>query len=448
MPVNTPFLPPTGNLSLAPEKPLSPPPGQSFFSPPVGQPPPLGTPPPTSLSGPNQQNTAPADIFWGGVFTANGSFIHLVGSRLAIWKSFPKNENDTPLLILGGDGVSFSEKVGFSFLAGDGSGAAWAGSKLYLSLSNGNKIVVFNSLPDKSGQGPDFAVGSPNLNVNTLETAFIISNPAPVSNGKSLFVSSDFDRKLYVWKDLPDESSAKPDFVYSLPEGPWDNALFEEKLALAGKGAVYLWQKLPTEGQKPDQIFNDKIGSIKLQNLNGVALDEKYFYLADGGNNKIYIWEGIPQESSEPKFVLNIDSPGRLSSDGRYLIATSTLGGAGGSVKVYKIDELSNNIQPISLGGPGSFNLPQAATVSHGHLFIGDTGFNRVLIWKNIEDALLGKKADVILGETGRMEKAEEAKPKIGKDKLFWPAIPSFDGSFLWLGEFKFSERILRFSVR
>ena len=75
------------------------------------------------------------------------------------------------------------------------------------------------------------------------------------------------------------------------------------------------------------------------------------------------------------------------------------------------------------------------------HLFVGDTGFSTVHIWTDIKDAIDGKVADIFLGEKGRT-------PKIGRDTLFWPAALAFDGSYLWVGEFKFSERLLRFSVK
>lgn len=67
-----------------------------------------------------------------------------------------------------------------------------------------------------------------------------------------------------------------------------------------------------------------------------------------------------------------------------------------------------------------------------------------MLVWRNFEDAVAGKGADVVLGE----ENLEEKTPEIGKDKLFWPSGIDFDGSYLWVGEFKFSNRVLRFSVR
>ncbi len=386
----------------------------------------------------------PYEIFWGPSFTQNGKLLAL-GPQLYVWNSFPQNENDLPGLVVGKKGPGLE---GYYFNGGDGSGLAIAGGRLYLSLSNGNKIVGFDSLPTRSNQLPDFAIGSPDIHTNTLETSFIISNPVPVSDGKSLFVSSDFDRKLYIWKDLPDESGAKPDIVYTLPEGPWDNALFDQTLVLVGQRTVYVWKKLPLAGELPDFIFNNRIGNVNFQDIRGVALDDKYFYLADKNANKIYVWEGIPSQNSNPKFSLTTDQPWRLSSDGKYLVVTATLARPGSLIKFYPLTGLSSDSQPTILGGPGKFNLPQGAIASNGHLFVSDTGFNRVLVWNKIEDALSGRDADVILGTTVSITKPEEARPGIGTNKLFWPAVPAFDGSYLWVGEFKFSERILRFSLQ
>ncbi|MFZ3077563.1 MAG: hypothetical protein WA139_03850 [Candidatus Aenigmatarchaeota archaeon] len=377
----------------------------------------------------------PNGAWMQGGFADDGRLI-MIGAGLHVWNSFPQNENDKPDL-----------DVGYrSLVGGDGSGLAIAGSRLFVSLDNGNKIVVFNSVPAKTGDSPDFAIGSPDINTNTLDTNFIISNTVPATDGKSMFVSSDFDRKLYVWKNLPDESNAHPDFVYSLPDAPWDNALFGNVLALAGKKSVFVWNRLPINGELPDAILADKIGNVQFQELQGVAMDAKYFYLSDWQAGKIYVWEGVPSADSNPKFTISADSPGRLSSDGKYLAVTQTLSKTpGGSISIYAVDGLSPSAQPLAvLGGSGKFNLPQKALVSQGHIFVGDTGFNRVLIWKNTEDAIAGKNADAILGA----ETLADTTPEIGRNKLFWPAIPAFDGSYLWVGEFKFSERLLRFSVR
>lgn len=376
------------------------------------------------------------EIMWGPTFTPDGKFI-VVSDKLHIWDGFPEDENDAPYLSVGGSGVG-----GYDFGAsqsGDGSSIAYAGGKLYISLCNGNKIVGFNDIPTVADQLPDFAIGAPDIYTNTLETEFIMSNPVPATGGNSLFVSSDFDRKLYVWTSIPDESGAKPNYVYSLPQAPWDNALCGSTLALAGKHSVYIWSELPLNGEEPDRVFNRNIGSVFFGELMGVAVDNRYFYLSDKQNDKIYIWEGIPEENSEPAFIIDSERPARLSSNGQYLAVAATERGPGGSVVLYKISDIGSG-QPAAVLN-GMFNLPQGVLAYEEHLFVGDTGFNAVHIWTDINDAISGKDADIFLGEKGRT-------PKIGTGKLFWPATMAFDGSYLWVGEFKFSERLLRFSVK
>ena len=367
-----------------------------------------------------------------GTFTADGKLI-MLGRMLHVWNSFPENASDQPDVSVG------------PFIGGDGSSAVTAGNRLYLSLSNDNKIVGFSSLPVIPDAKPNFVIGSPDVNTNTLDTNFIMSNPVPSTDGKSLFISSDFDRKLYVWKNLPDESNAHPNFVYFLPDAPWDNELFGDTFVLAGKQTVIIWKKLPKNGEKPDLILQNSIGNVSFQDLQGVAMDSKYFYLSDNLAGKIYVWEDIPSANSNPKFTIDADSPGRLSSDGNYLVDAATMSNVpGGSIRIYRISDLSSKPNPTILGGPNKFDLPQGALISRGHLFVGDTGFSRVHVWKDINDAMAGKNADVILGA----ENLQDTNPEIGRNKLFWPANLTFDGSFLWVGEFKFSERLLRFSIK
>lgn len=375
----------------------------------------------------------PRGAWLQGDFTDDGKLI-LLGVNLYIWNSFPTGATDPPDLTLG--------TSNYRFYAGDGSGAVYAGGKLYLSLSNGNKIVGFNSLPTSSDAIPDFAVGAPDINTNTLDTNYFVTNPVVVSDGQSLFVSADFGRKLYVWKQRPDESGAKPDIVYTLPFAPWDSALFDSKYLIAGQQSVYIWNTLPRNGELPNARFDMSIGNVTFQDLRGVALDSRYFYLADRNANKIYVWEGIPENTTNPKFTLNVQGPTRLSSDGTYLVVAATEADTDKRIVFYMIDQLSSSSQGTFLTVV-NINLPQAALAIDGHLFIGDTGFNRVLVWNNISDAVNGNPPEVVLGE----EDIEEHTPEIGVDKLFWPATMSFDGDYLWVGEFKFSGRILRFST-
>jgi hypothetical protein len=377
----------------------------------------------------------PPDFSWRewmkGTFTPDHKLVLAGMSSLWIWNQTPQTAAARPDI----------ELRPTSYRNGDGPDVVLAGGRLYVCNCNGNNVLAWNSLPTRNGQPPDFSLGSGTPDQDTLAEHFFITNPVVATDGQSLFVSSDFDRKLYVWRRLPDQSGAKPDVIYSLPDAPWDNALCGQTLVLAGKQTVYIWKRLPLHGEQPDVILTGRIGSVEFQEITGVALDEKHLCIADRQANRIYVWENIPQAGSAPKFTLAVENPGRLSSDGRYLAAAPF---AGPAISVWRIAELSSSAQATRLGGPGRFNLPGKCVVAKGHLFVADTSFNRVQVWHQAEDALAGQPPDALLGAKDDQDRS----PEIGRDKLFMPGTVAFDGSYLWVGEFKFSTRILRFSPK
>ncbi len=373
-----------------------------------------------------------------GTFLDNGlALISTTHFAPSIWNEVPASRDESGLQLMQATGI------GNQLETGDGSDIAWGGGRLYLSLSNGNRIIAYNSIPTETMQEADFAIGADDVGANTLKTNFFMTNPVIATDGKSLFASSDFDKQLYVWKSLPDQSSAHPDFVYTFEAGSWDNALWGNTLALAGKKTIYIWKSLPLNGEMPNTI-SDGIGPVSFQELRGIAIDDRYFYLSDFSAGKVYVFDGIPEKNSEPRYTLTVDKPGRLSSDGKYLVVATTLDNEGGHIKIFKVEGLSNEAQPKVLNRQTApTNLPEDALAAKGSFFIANTGGNLVYAWKDIEDAIDGKPYDTILGDSS----AEDTKPEIGKNKLFWPAALAYDGSFLWVGEFKFSGRILRFSA-
>ena len=383
---------------------------------------------------------APCDFFMGepggrhsgtwlrGNFMPDGKLV-LLGQTMHIWNTFPEGADDKPDLSI----------RGYDFRGGDHVTSVWAGGRLYVCTGNLNKVVVFNALPARADARPDFAIGAPDLATNTLDTRTIISNPVPASNGRSLFVASDFDRRLYVWKSLPDESGAAPDFVYDLPDAPWGIGLWKETLALAGKRTLFVWKKLPLAGEKPDVVLRDRIGSVKFQQLLGVAIDDDYCYVSDTGANKVHVWKGLPTEESEPAFSLPFDGPGRVTSDGTWLAIAPYVNHG---VHLYRVKSLGADAKPETVGGRGVYNILQSAQVVGDRLFIAETGAGRVHAWKSVEDAIAGKRADVLIGSRDFDDFTQEC----ARDKLHTPAAVWFDGVYLWVGETKFSERLLRFS--
>ena len=214
---------------------------------------------------------------------------------------------------------------------------------------------------------------------------------------------------------------------------------------LANAGRVYVWDSLPLNGELPTRTLAGRIGTNNLGQLRGVAMDTNFFYLADYDSQRVLVFAGLPATNDNPVAILQPGGrPGRLSSDGTWLAVPVEGQGGPHSVKLYRVADLPGSTTPVrSIQSPQvQLNLPGGCTVSHGHLFIGDTSFNRVLCWSNIADAVAGLAPSVVLGATS----LADTNPEIGRDKLFMPGALSFDGQYLWVGEFKFSSRLLRYS--
>ncbi len=385
-----------------------------------------------------------------GDFTDDGRLFTL-DKTFRIWDSVPQSATTTADLSMLGQG----DVGGFDFRGGDFSSVVVVGGRVY--ITSAGAMLVYNSLPSSPGQLPDFTIGAADIYSDGQRENYIIGNPVPASNGTNLFVSSDLDKRLYVWKNLPDESGAVPDIVYDFcsfrneerrrrhecldgPLAAWVNALHGDTFAMAGKDQLVIWTELPLTGNLPNLEFRGSIGSVPLLNLMGVAIDDRHFYLADGDAGAVYVWEGVPDGTTEPSATLSVFAPEGISSDGTYL-TVSTPAARPRRSEVFLVDEiaaLGSSASDIA----GDANLPVGALAAAGHLFAADVNNSQVLVWEDIADALAGLSADAILGASG----PTDTRPEISRSQLFWPAVSSFDGSYLWVGEMKFSGRLVRFS--
>ena len=367
----------------------------------------------------------------------------LVAGGLAsvyIWNSVPTSASQQPILVL----------INPYYKNGDGPDVVFAGGRMYINNYNGNNVHVYNSIPTSTSQQPDFALGGPSPTVNTLDSINYIQNPVVATDGRSLLVSSDFDRMLWIWRSMPMASGQKPDIKISLAPfniAPWDNALYDGKFAAAGRQELAIWDSIPLNGQPPSRIFRGGIGSARFQQLKGVALDGLYLYLADQSGT-IYVWRGSPVSGNEAPFrVITVPSTplNHLNSDGMYLCVA--VQGNPPSVCIYRVADITNSATPAPWKIVNStfsvrLNLPASALTFNGSLAIANTANNSVWLWRDINDAGDASKV-VVLGQTS----ASSFSAAIGVNRLLMPASLAFFQNRLWVGEMKFSSRILRFTA-
>ena len=380
---------------------------------------------PTSSRDPD----ACVDNWVGGVIVDEKIYaIAAGGETLYFWDSLPTTTNDVSIgMILAGPGE------GHRWQGGDDGGMAYANGKLFVGEYNRSLISVFDSIPASPDISPDWALGSASPTDFPLLDDSIIQNPAIASNGEMLFISSDFDRSLSVWKNIPGSSSAKPDIFYRRFENaPWDITVYGNSVFLAGKKGIYGWTNFDGSGELPDIDEWESIGSINFEELFGIAYNGTYFAIAEGKGEKIYIWEGIPSRSDEPVFTLtNPVGVGRLDMNEEWL-AIAAYPGDQANVHLIKLSELaSGELRAVN----GYSNFPQGVSVNEKGLFIALQADNKVVGWDSVEDALSGSSPSMSFG--GSTNKSSSGTKMA--------STVAWDGTYIWVGEFKFSNRLLGF---
>ena len=384
-------------------------------------------------SWPTKTNQAPdACLFgWVGGTIVGDTLIAIQqgGETLAWWDELPRTTEDAAdkkRTALPGSG--------HTWLGGDGNDALYVDGKLFIVEYNGGRVSVFDQLPSGPDQKPDWSLGASSPDVNPYYENWIIQNGVPASNGERLFISSDFDRSLSVWNKIPGESGAIPDLFYRRFENaPWDISVYKDTVFLAGGKGIYGWENFDGTGALPEIEINNNIGSISLSDLRGVAYNGDYFALSSEKDNKVWVWEGIPGENDEPKYELEVpEGPGRLDADSEWLVIAGYPADSF-TVKAIRFDELNKgNLRDIR----GYSSFPQSAALTDVGFFITLQGDNQVVGWDSIEDALSGMNPTVTLGDGQGTKDANSIKMANAVD---------WDGSHLWVGEFKFSTRMLAF---
>ncbi|MBX7245223.1 MAG: hypothetical protein K1X53_06970 [Candidatus Sumerlaeaceae bacterium] len=374
-----------------------------------------------------------------GTKTPEGKLVAGGLQNIYVWNTMPTSAADLP---------SYS-MVNSYYKNGDGPDVVCAGGRVYVNNYNGNNVHVYSGTPSSATDQPAFALGSASVSANTLDQINYIQNPVLATDGTRLLATSDFDRALWIWKTMPSQSGTAPDVRMSLQTNdlsPWDNALYNGTLVLAGKRSVGIWNSLPLNGEAPTRVLRDQIGSAVFSELKGAALDGQFMYLADRPST-IYVWNGIPTTASENPvrtITLPTSQVNHLHSDGTYLCAA--MQGNPPTVYIYRVADIAAQANPqpwktIASDPALRLNLPSEAITFNGSLAIANTSNNSVLMWKNIADAPDPTKCTV-LGQSS----VSGIDPAIGQNRLFMPSSMAADSTGLWVGELKFSSRILRFA--
>ena len=342
----------------------------------------------------------------------------------------PQSKSD-PIIPLNVDLVAEISSPNHSYLGGDGGDVVVAGNKVFFIEYNGNRITAWNEFTeDIAGKAPDFSVFTDNPDISTLLRDGFIQNPIIVNADGVLVISSDYDQQVRVWNSVPATPNAMPDYVYQFGFQMWDNTYAAGVLAVGGKEQIAVWQDFKP-GDSPSKVFNKTVGTVQLQDVNGVAYDGTYFAISDNRANKVYVFEGIPSDASAPISEFEVRGPGRIDMrDGVILIAPRE------SAEITILDVAKNSSELVKL----DVNLPNQVRFLPLGIAVTDTSFHRVQLWTDFSSFRSAAAADMIIGG------ARGERPQTKSDRFYFPSSVEQIGPYLMIGEFKFSNRVLGFT--
>ncbi len=384
-----------------------------------------------------------------GDYAFDGRLIMTGGSRneaILIWNETPAAADTPPDIAL--------KTYPYGYRGGDGVDTAIAGGKLFVSDPNGNRVLVYQPIPGYASQEPAFAIGAPDLETNTLDTNYFVTNPIMASNGESFFLASNYDCKILGWKQTPADSGVAPDMQYSenleaatqiVAHG--NTLAFSRGGQLTGTngGEIHIWTQLDDfwNGMEPDTVMTS-LNGVALEQVMGIAMNDQYFFVSEvtSYGSLLHVFEGVPGDAATPKWSIPLNySATQLCLDGSTLFMNSD------QMLLFDLETLSESSVPdtITLGDSELFsgNFKQAI-LAGGSFYIADFGYHRVYAWKSLHDAMAGLEPDTIIGATG----ADDFQPEVDQDSLFWPTNLMHDGERLWVGEYKFSGRVIGYEMK
>ncbi len=424
-----------------------------------------------------------------GVDLVDNRLLVTVGHKILIWDPFLQSPDEDPLIV-GADRTRDEifpspDRMqlcpsNFNFPCD----VASDGRRLIVADTGNSRVLIYNEIPTVKEAEADVILGTPEI---FASRSCFVSGVAPFSDGEKLIVGAD-GYGVWTYNRLPDESRAPADIVLgNFPEGrPIGGPAITvgEKLIMVHRegSSVFIWNRLPQRDHEPPDIVLGSSGilgwgeagggRIGMNHPSSVTSDGKRLFVADSGNNRILVWNEIPTENQTPADIV-IGQPdfeatkagtgldkfaglAQISTDGKRLAAADQE-----NHRVLIWNEIpTRNGQPadfeikvINHSGEGDWTgehpaqarlgLPGGVCVKDDKLFIADTDNNRVLIWNRFPETEMVE-PDIVLGQ----KDFETDYPSNARDGLFIPYSVSFDGSFLWVGETKWSYRLLRFSVQ
>jgi len=308
-------------------------------------------------------------------------------------------------------------------------------NKLFVSDSNNNRVLIFNSVPASDNASADLVIGQTDMNSNSTNQggtpdANTLNNPTDtVSEGTKLFIQDGYNNRVLIFNSIPIASNASADLVIGQTD------MTSNSFGTTASNMYYPNGGLAISGTK---LF---VGD---SNNNRVLVFNNYNTVSNGSGTDLVVGQIDFTHGLVNGEFINANGfhyPNGLTSDGTNLIVSDC---SNNRVLVYNSIPTSNNApanvvigQPDMYGGSNNqggsvgantLNCPGGVYTDGTKLFIADYSNHRVLIFNHIPNSN-NASADVVIGQPDMSSNSSNQGGSVVANTLSSPQSVSYDSS-------------------
>ncbi|MBI4667927.1 MAG: NHL repeat-containing protein [Elusimicrobia bacterium] len=340
-------------------------------------------------------------------------------------------------------------------------GVQLEGTKLLVSDTSNNRVLVYNTLPSTHNHTADVVIGQnsmtdKNSNQGVVARANTFYQPFhAITDGTKLFASDTYNNRVLIFNSLPSSNKASADVVIGQVDlstgnanqgfsGPDANRLYYPKglylknnklfVADSSNNRVLIFNSVPTSNNAGANIVigqssmtakivnSDGLGgtSRSLSSLyqpSGVCYDGTKLFIADQYNHRVLVFNSLPTTHHETASIVL----GQVD-------VTSGTANRGGSVAA------------------NTMNYPESVDCDGTKLYVADYGNHRVLIF-NYSSLTHGATADVVIGQADfNQNSVNQGNATPDANTLYSPRGVHVSGGKLFISDF-YNNRVLIYNT-
>lgn len=297
--------------------------------------------------------------------------------------------------------------------------------------SGNHRVLIWNKFPETDGAPADVVLGQPDFESEgprahgaSTECGMHLPTGVRIIDG-CLFVADAWHHRILVWNRMPERNFQAPDYAIGQsdlnqitenrgrgkcasdslywPYGfNYINGIFY--IADTGNRRVLGYHGIPERNQHADFVIGQEDFETNLENrgldqtsdprsfrwVHDISGDENLILIADAGNHRVLGWNGRLDRDRDADFVLGQENFWR------------------------------NSEFPYIKQGPSRLRFPYSVSGGSDLLAVADTANNRVLFWRNPGAEIAFAPADAVAGQPGFDETGENRWKMVDRDTLCW----------------------------